>query len=130
MTIIKALQELLSCKTVNGNTASQAILEESDPSAKLQKITLSELKAGMLIMHIDDGRKVFHGQANKKKTAAVCMSPLFRRDGAYDHNCGCDAVLLRVPNENDPDCEIFYIELKSDSPSGFAGQFRSTKCFF
>ena len=41
MTIIEALEELLSCKAINGNTASQAILEENDPSAKLQKLTLT-----------------------------------------------------------------------------------------
>ena len=130
MTIIEALQELLSCKAVNGNTASHAILEENDPLAKLQKITLSELKPGMLVLHIDNGRKVLYEQAKKQKIAAVCMSPLFRTDGIREHNCGCDAVVVRIPNANKPDCELIYIELKSDAPSGFAGQFRSTWCFF
>ena len=130
MTIIEALQELLSCEMVNGSQASEAILKENDPLAKLRKITLSELKPGILVLHIDNGRKVLYQQAGRQKTAAVCMSPLFNTDGANDHNCSCDAVLIHVPDKNSADCELFYIELKSDAPSGFAGQFRSTWCFF
>lgn len=129
MTLLEAMQELLSCKVVDGKTASHAILTESDPSAKLQKITLSDLPRGMLVLYIDDGRKVSYRSGTRQKTAAVCMSPLFSTINGKDHNCGCDAVLVYVPNESEPFCEIFYIELKSDSPSGYAGQFLSTACF-
>jgi len=129
MTLIEAMQELLSCKMVDGKTALHAILTESDPSAKLQKITLSELAPGMLVLYIDNGRKVLYRSGKQHKTVAVCMSPLFSTTNGKDHNCGCDAVLIHVPDENDTRCEIFYIELKSDTPYGYAGQFVSTMCF-
>ncbi len=130
MNLLDAMQELLSCKADDGRTHAHAILEESDPSSKLRKVTLSNLKPGMLVLHIDNGRKVFAGQSGKKKLATVCMSPLFSMISGKDHNCSCDAVLIRIPDENDPACEIFYIELKSDRPYGYSGQFRSAKCFF
>lgn len=131
MTLIQAIEELLSCKSVSGNTASDAILKESDALAILQKLTLTDLKAGMLVLHIDEGRKVFPEKAAGDKPVAVCMSPLFNTAGIHDYNRGCDAVLVKVSRENDREvCKLLYIELKSHKPAGFAGQFRSTRCFF
>ena len=130
MILLEAMQELLHCESVNGKTASHAILAESDPSAILRRITLSNLAPGMLVLHIDSGRKVFYTSGKQRKTAAVCMSPLFSTTTGRDANRGCDAVLIYVPDEHSPTCEVFYIELKSDSPADYAGQFRSTACFF
>lgn len=127
MTIVKALLELLSCKSFNGHSVTHGHLEEQNES-KLKKLTITNLRPGMLILHIDEGRKITYSCAGQDKTAAVGMSPLFCNEGQHDCQRGCDAVLIRELDGFE--CEIFYLELKSDTPSGFAGQFRSTRCFF
>lgn len=111
------LKEILSCIHTDGRTSSHAIIEENQ-EAKLKKIRISDLNANMLLLATDDGRKI-------DKTTA-CMSPLFATSGKYEQNRACDAVLLR---KTELGYQVCYIELKSDSPSGYAGQFKSTQCF-
>lgn len=123
MTIIDALTQLMSCEIVDGRSASEAIIEEHDVITKLTKVTISELKPGIIILKIDAGRKVMQGG----RKILDCMSPLFNISSSSDHNCACDAVI--VHEQSDGDCGIAYIELKSDSPTGYAGQFKSTRCF-
>lgn len=123
MTMIEALLKLLSCRIVDGRQASEAIIEEKDVSAKLKKITLSDLQPGILVLLIDEGRKVRLGG----KVVIDCMSPLFNITGDSHHNRACDAVLIREKSASE--CEVVYIDLKSDAPSGFKGQFQSTYCF-
>ncbi len=124
MTVIEALKTLLSCDMADGSSLSHVLLEEKDPTAKLKKIIISELRPGMLALMIDEGRKIKWSG----KSVAVCMSPLFTTTGDNDHNCACDAVLVR--ELDGAACELCYIDLKSDSPSGYEGQFVSTRCFF
>jgi hypothetical protein len=112
-----ALHALLGCVHADGTKVSAAILEEKD-MAKLKKLTISELKPGMLLLTTDEGRK--------REKGAACMSPLFKEDGTFDQNRACDAVLLRKADDG---LHVCYIELKSDSPSGYEGQFVSTYCF-
>ena len=107
MSVVDALVKLLSCGMVNGRSQSHVRLTEEDPSAKLRSLTLENLQQGMLVMHIDRGRKILH----RGKVVAVCMSPLFKATGASDHNCSCDAVLLH--EKANGECEIFYIDLTS-----------------
>lgn len=126
-TVINALKKLLSCEYVDGSSNAHAILEEKDPQAKLKKLTLSHIGPGMLLLHVDAGRKFQYNCGQQKKEATIGMSPLFVTDGSHDCHRGCDAVLIR--ELDDQRCEIYYIELKSDDPSEFAGQFRSTRCF-
>ena len=114
---MEAIKALLNCVKADGSHVSHVILEEKQ-EAKLKKLTISELGHGMLLLDTDEGRK--------RKGSVVCMSPLFSDDGAYNHNCACDAVLLRQHGDEIHAC---YIEMKSDKPSGYEGQFKSTQCF-
>lgn len=114
---LDALRSLLGCIEADGAQVSDVILEERN-EAKLKKLTISELAPGMLLLATDEGRK--------RDRATACMSPLFKDDGAYDQNRACDAVLLRKADDG---LHVCYIELKSDSPSGYEGQFKSTLCF-
>lgn len=114
---LEALRALLGCIQADGAQVSDAILEERN-EAKLKKLTISALAPGMLLLATDEGRK--------RDKAPACMSPLFKDDGAYDQNRACDAVLLRKASDG---LQVCYIELKSDSPSGYEGQFLSTHCF-
>ena len=123
MDVVEAIKALMRCELVDGATQTHAILEEKDPAAKLKKLTIADLKKGMLLLKVDEGRKIVQG----KRKVADCMSPLFRVDGKYDHNRTCDAVLLRIITSSAVD--IYYIDLKSDKPTGYQGQFKSTRCF-
>jgi hypothetical protein len=107
----------LSCVQADGSHVSDVLLEEK-LEAKLKKLKLSGLTPGVLILATDEGRK--------KDKASVCMSPLFANDGKFDQNRACDAVLLR---QTVAGYDVCFIELKSDSPSGYEGQFKSTQCF-
>jgi hypothetical protein len=123
MDVVEAMKALMGCELVDGATQTHAILEEKDPAAKLKKLTIADLNKGMLLLKVDEGRKIVRG----KRKVVDCMSPLFSRDGKHDHNRACDAVLLRTvaPTE----VEIYYIDLKSDKPTRYQGQFKSTRCF-
>lgn len=114
---LDALRGLLGCIQADGTHVSDAILEEKN-EAKLRKLTISELMPGMLLLATDEGRK--------RDKIPACMSPLFKDDGVYDQNRACDAILLRKASDG---LHLCYIELKSDSPSGYEGQFESTHCF-
>lgn len=114
---LEALRALLGCIQADGAQVSDVLLEERN-EAKLKKLTISALSPGMLLLATDEGRK--------RDKAPACMSPLFKDDGVYDQNRACDAVLLRKTSDG---LQICYIELKSDSPSGYEGQFASTRCF-
>jgi len=105
MDVVEAVKALMGCELVDGATQTHAILEEKDPAAKLKKLTLSDLKKGMVLLKVDEGRKIVQG----KRRVVDCMSPLFRRDGKHDHNRACDAVLLcMIPNNK---VDIYYIDL-------------------
>lgn len=124
--IINTLKEILKENIIiaDGNQHSHAILKEEDESAKLKKLTLKDLTQNMLVITPDKGRKVID---KKNKTIATCMSPLFKATDKFEINRACDGLLLK---ENDNGhCDIVYIELKSDKPSGYEGQFKNTRCF-
>lgn len=123
MDVVEAIKALMGCEVVDGAAQTHAILEEKDPAAKLKKLTIADLKKGMLLLKVDEGRKIVQG----KRKVADCMSPLFKVDGKYDHNRACDAILLYMVAPSEVD--IYYIDLKSDKPSGYQGQFKSTRCF-
>jgi hypothetical protein len=117
---LEALKALLSCVGADGVRGSDVWLEEKDPSAKLKKLMLTELDSGVIVLEPDKGRKI---------GTTVCMSPLFHlEDGTYGQNRACDAVVIRQSKQK-KGIELFYIELKSDAPSGYEGQFKSTACF-
>lgn len=114
---LDAIKAILSCVQADGAQVSDVLLEEKQ-EAKLKKLQISELAPGMLLLATDEGRK--------RDRASACMSPLFANDGVFEQNRACDAVLLRKILGG---YEVCYIELKSDAPSGYEGQFKSTQCF-
>lgn len=114
---IDALKLLLSCVQANSAHASHVIIEEKQKEAKLKKLTISELNPDVIVLSTDEGRK---------RSQLVCMSPLFSDDGVYDQNRACDAVFIRKSEQG---YQVCYVELKSDSPNGYEGQFKSTQCF-
>jgi len=114
---LDAIKALTSCLQADGSQVSHVILEEKDPKAKLKKLTISDLDSNVVVLATDEGRK---------RNQVACMSPLFSDDGKYDQNRACDAVFIR---KSDDGYQVCYVDLKSDSPSGFEGQFKSTQCF-
>lgn len=114
---LDTLKAILSCIQADGSQVSDVFLEEKQ-EAKLKKLKISDFSPGMLLLATDEGRK--------RDKFPACMSPLFADDGTYDQNRACDAVLLRKTDNGYQAC---YIELKSDAPSGYEGQFKSTRCF-
>lgn len=114
---VDALKAILSCVKADGRQVSDVILEEKN-EAKLKKLTISNLTPDTIVLDTDEG--------TKKNKPFVCMSPLFVDDGVYDQNRACDAVFFKKSHDG---YEVCYVELKSDVPSGFEGQFKSTRCF-
>ncbi len=122
MRALEAIKQIIKQDAIlaDGAQASHAIIEEKN-EAKLKKLTISELKPEHLVIGLDEARKL------SCDARISCMSPIFEASSVYDHNRACDAVLLE--EKEDGKCKITYIELKSDSPSGYEGQFQSSSCF-
>jgi len=114
---LEVIKVLLSCVQADSSHDSHVIVEEKQKEAKLKKLIISELEPDVIVLATDEGRK---------RNSLVCMSPLFADDGKYDQNRACDAVFIRKVEDG---YQICYVELKSDSPSGYEGQFKSTQCF-
>lgn len=133
MSVLRALKQIIKSDAIlcDGQQHCHAILEEKN-EAKLKKLTLSDIKANHLVIGLDDARKysledVTKGDLKKALSNIVCMSPIFSTTSAYDINRACDALLLEEREEGK--CKVTYIELKSDSPSGYESQFLSSSCF-
>lgn len=123
MTIIASVNQLMSCVLADTSKHSHALIKEDDISAKLKKLTISDLNPNMTVLGLDEGRKVKKG----RKKVMDCLSPLFDQNSGTDHNRACDAVLVW---ENQPGkCHIVYIDLKSDQPRNYKGQFQGASCF-
>jgi hypothetical protein len=114
---LEVMRTLLSCIHACGTKATDIYLQEKQPEAKLKKLKLSGLTPEMLVLAIDEKRKLGKD---------ICMSPLFSRDSRYYHNRACDFVVLKQSVDV---IDVWYIELKSGNPSGYSGQFKSTQCF-
>lgn len=115
-----AIRELLSCVHADGKHVTDAYIEEKDGLAKLKKLHLSALDADMLLLAVDEGRKV---KDRSGKVVKICLSPLFA-DSEHGQNRACDAVLIRKTEQG---ICLYYIDLKSDCPRGFEDQFKSTQ---
>lgn len=118
---VDILCKLLSCINADGRQVSHVMIEEKDKLAKLKKLCISDLCSGMLLLATDEGRK------RKMMPNVACMSPLFSdREDSYGQNCACDAVLLKVTSN---EIHLCYLDLKSDNPTGYENQFKSTRAF-
>ena len=116
---IDKLRESLSCVTYRGDQHTHVLIEETDVSAKLKKVTLETPNGDWISINPDKGR----GRPAK-------MSPLLAVSGdnntKHGHHCACDNVIFLVRDEK---LTIIYIDLKSSNPTGYANQFKSTSQF-
>ncbi len=122
--MINSLKKIFHDKAILciGSQSNHVTIEEKDNIAKLKKITISELEQNYLVLGLDEARNINHG----KKISKV-MSPIFRETPDCIHNKACDALIFKEKSNNELD--IFYIDLKSDKPTGFTEQFNSSRCF-
>jgi hypothetical protein len=115
---LDALHATLSCCTYRGDQHTHVLIEEHDDLASLKKVTLDLPNGDWFSFDPDRGRAV-----GKKERL---MSPLLSVGKAHDHHRACDCVVLvRYSNK----LTALYIDLKSGNPSGYAGQFKSTRQF-
>lgn len=116
------LKDLLSCITYNGAQYTHILIDETDVKAKLKKVTLIAPNGDWLSFDPDEGRKCkrIHQRCN-----AVVMSPLLAIDG-HDHHRACDCVVVL---NRGGQLTVVYIDLKSDNPDSYSGQFKSTRQF-
>lgn len=112
---LNQLRESLSCCTYRGDQHTHVLIEEHDRLAKLKKVTLNAPNGDWFSFNPDTGR----GQK-------ALMSPLLATGNAHDHHRACDCVVLI---RRDQRLTALYIDLKSNNPSGYSGQFRSTRQF-
>lgn len=119
---MQKLKDSLSCITANGAQHTHILIEETDPKATLQKVTIIAPSGDWFSFNPDDGRKCKRLDA---KSNLVLMSPLLAC-GAHDHHCACDAVILVWLHGR---LVVLYIDLKSGNPTGYAKQFKSTRQF-
>ncbi|MBN6069458.1 hypothetical protein HYE54_12205 [Aggregatibacter actinomycetemcomitans] len=118
------LMQSLSCVTYNGNQHSDIQVNESDPSAKLNSINIKMGNGDWFCFSPDEGRKCkrIHNQAKN----VIVMSPLLTVDKSFSHHCACDAVVFL---KKDDGLLVLYMDLKSDNPTGYSSQFKSTRQF-
>lgn len=121
--ILKLIGGLLYEVAADGSKHDHVLIQEDDPSAKLQKVTINGLSGTQIVFLPDRGAYITD---NSKKKIHVGMSPLFRKDASVTCNKACDAVIIREENGN---LKVCYIDLKSGHSNGVGAQFRSTKAF-
>lgn len=102
--------------------ATHVIINEKDSGAKLKKITISELEKDCMVVALDEARNIKNGSKMLK-----VMSPVFNQTENCPHNRACDVLIFKEKSETEFD--VLYIDLKSDKPTGFADQFKSSLCF-
>ena len=112
---LEALQASLSCCTYRGDQHTHVLIEEHDSHARLKKVTLKAPNGDWFSFDPDKGR-------GRKSL----MSPLLATGNAHSHHRACDCVVLMLRKSR---LLALYIDLKSGNPSGYAGQFRSTRQF-
>lgn len=115
------LMNSLSCVTYNGAQHSSIIISEKDCQAKLKKVKIKANSGNWFCFSPDDGRKFKVGSK-----VLTLMSPLLICENGYHHHCACDAVIIM---ENENKLNIIYIDLKSNNPTGYSNQFKSTRQF-
>lgn len=112
---LQKLKDSLSCCTYNGAQHTDVLIEESDALAKLKKAKIKAGTGDWFAFCPDKGR-------GKKEL----MSPLLACGREHDHHRACDCVIILCRGQR---LTIVYVDLKSGNPSGYAGQFKSTRQF-
>lgn len=112
---LDSLRDSLSCCTYRGDQHTHVLIQENDSLAKITKVTLLAPNGDWFSFDPDSGRGPIK-----------VMSPLLSKGAAHQHHRACDCVVFVLSGQN---LTALYIDLKSDSPSGYAGQFKSTRQF-
>lgn len=112
---LQQLHDSLSCVTYNGAQHSHVLIKETDPAAKLKSVTLFAPAGDWLSFDPDKGRG---------KVAQ--MSPLLATGAEHGHHRACDCVVLI---NRTGQLTALYVDLKSENPVGYSGQFKSTRQF-
>lgn len=112
---LEKLQASLSCCSYRGDQHTHVLVEEHDVLAKLKKVTLKAPSGDWFSFNPDKGRG-----------PKALMSPLLTIGNGHDHHRACDCVVL-VRRDNK--LTVLYIDLKSENPRGYSGQFKSTRQF-
>lgn len=109
------LKSTLACVAYSGDQHTGAKIKERDPSAKLRTVNILAPNGDWFVFDPDKGRG-----------KAALMSPLLAVNGGHQHHRACDAVIVVFKDQK---LRLIFIDLKSDSPSGYSGQFQSTRQF-
>lgn len=115
----------LNCVTCNGGQHTHIEIVEHDPSAKLKKVKIIADNGEWFCFSPDEGRKckrLCKGRGPK----LTIMSPLLSIGSEFYHHCACDAVIFI---KDDKKLSVLYIDLKSNNPTGYSNQFKSTRQF-
>ena len=112
---LDALHSSLSCCSYNGSQHTHVLIEERDVLAKLKKVTLLAPPGDWFSFDPDKGRG-----------KPPLMSPLLATGAQHDHHRACDCVV--VVNKGGK-LTVLYVDLKSESPKGYSGQFKSARQF-
>ena len=112
---LQALKNTLACVPYSGDQHTGVKIKEGDPSAKLKTVNILAPNGDWFVFDPDKGRG-----------KAALMSPLLAVGGGHQHHRACDAVIVVLTNGV---LRLIFIDLKSASPSGYSGQFQSTRQF-
>ncbi|MDM2782673.1 hypothetical protein OGY28_09870 [Citrobacter sp. Cpo137] len=105
----------LSCCSFLGDASSFFDIKETADTAKLNHVRLKVKPGNWFVFNPD-------------KVSKGIMSPLLKTGRAYNHHRSCDAIFIKKIDDTN-DVEVFYFDLKSGNPSGYAGQFQSSRQF-
>lgn len=109
------LRESLSCVNYRGDQHTNILIEEQDRLARLKKVTLKTSNGNWISICPDKGR----GRMAQ-------MSPLLASGHIHDHHRACDNVIFLIRDEK---LTVIYIDLKSNNPTRYTNQFKSTRQF-
>lgn len=112
---LQQLRDSLSCVTYSGEKHTHIKIKENDPLAQLKTLNIKAPNGDWFVFDPDKGRG-----------KPPLMSPLLATKGKHQHHRACDAVIVVLKPEG---LSLIFIDLKSSAPSGFAGQFQSTRQF-
>lgn len=114
-TELQKLCDSLSCCSYNGAQHTHVLIKENNPAAKLKSVTLLAPAGDWFSFDPDKGR----GRAAQ-------MSVLLAKGAVHNHHRACDCVVLINRGKK---LIAVYVELKSENPVGYSGQFKSTRQF-
>lgn len=112
---LQKLKNSLSCVSYSGDQHTHIQIKETDTLAKLKTLNISAPNGEWFAFSPDKGRG-----------KAALMSPLLIVDKEHNHHRACDAVIAVLKTDG---LHLIFIDLKSNNPVGYAGQFQSTRQF-